>query len=98
MKEFENGLEKKWDYDMETPVDSEVSIEKLKKLIKPTDTLIFYGGEPLIMMDRMKEIMNSLDCRFIVQTNGILLNQLPTECLLKLDKMFLLTGLKKEMI
>lgn len=87
MDEFDNGLGEKWDYDMTTPVDSEVSISRLQKFIKPTDTLIFYGGEPLVMMDKMKEIMDNLNCRFVIQTNGILLNQLPTEYLLKLDKM-----------
>lgn len=87
MQEFENGLEEKWNYDMETPVDSEVSIERLKKLVKSSDTLIFYGGEPLVMMDRMKDIMDNLNCRFMIQANGVLLNQLPTEYLLRLDKM-----------
>jgi uncharacterized protein len=89
MKEFENGLEEKWDYDMETPVDSGVSIERIKKLIKPTDTLIFYGGEPLVMMDKMKEIMDHVNCKFQMQSNGVLLDQLPTEYLLRLDKMLI---------
>lgn len=89
MQEFENGLEKKWDYDQETPVDSQVTIEKLKKFLKPTDTLIFYGGEPLVMIDKIKEIMDNVKCRFQIQSNGILLNQLPTEYLLKIDKMLI---------
>ena len=87
MAEFENGLEEKWDYDVGVPVDSEVSIEKLKSFLKPDDTLIFYGGEPLVMIDKIKEIMDSVDCRFCIQTNGVLLNQLPDEYLMKLDKM-----------
>jgi len=87
MAEFENGLDKKWDYDIAAPYDSEVPLEKLKKFIKPDDTLIFYGGEPLVMMGQMKKIMDELDCRFMIQTNGILLDQLPTKYLLKLDKM-----------
>ncbi len=87
MQEFENGLEKKWNYDLDAPVDSEVSVEKLKSFLKPEDTLIFYGGEPLIMIDKIKEIMDNVDCRFIIQTNGVLLDQLPNEYLMKLDKM-----------
>lgn len=87
MNEFENGLEEKFDYDMETPTHSEVKIEKLKKFLKPTDTLIFYGGEPLVKMEKMIEIMNNLNCRFEIQTNGILLDKLPTKYLLKLEKM-----------
>ncbi len=87
MEEFDNGLGDKWDYDMETPTDSEVNVERLKKFVKPSDTLIFYGGEPLVMLEKMEEIIDDLDCHFMIQTNGILLNQLPTEYLLKLDKM-----------
>ena len=86
LEEFDNGLEDKWDYDMQTPVDSEVSIDRLKKLLKDDDTLIFYGGEPLVMMDKIKEIMDNFNCRFMMQTNGILLRQLPTEYLLRMDK------------
>jgi uncharacterized protein YdeI (YjbR/CyaY-like superfamily) len=88
MKEFENGLEKRWDYDV-SPVDSEVLISKLKKLIKPEDTLIFYGGEPLLKIDKIKEIMDNLDCKFYIQTNGKLLNLLPDEYLLKLGKILI---------
>ena len=86
MEEFDNGLGDKWDYDMETPVDSEVSIERLKKILKDEDTLIFYGGEPLVMMDKLKEIMDNFNCRFMMQTNGVLLNQLPTEYLIRMEK------------
>ncbi len=87
MKEFKNGLEEKWDYDMETPVDSEVEVKKIKKLIKEDDALIFYGGEPLIMMDKIKEIMDNVNCRFMIQTNGVLLDQLPAKYLNKMKKM-----------
>lgn len=89
MEEFDNGLGDKWDYDENTPVDTEVEIEKLKKFLKPTDTLIFYGGEPLVMIEKMKEIMDKLNCRFQMQSNGVLLNQLPLEYLMKLDKMLI---------
>jgi len=87
MHEFDNGLEEKFDYDMETPVDSEVPIENLKSFLKPADTLIFYGGEPLVRMEKMIEIMDNVNCNFQIQTNGMLLNKLPTKYLLKLDKM-----------
>jgi len=86
MQEFENGLDEKWDYD-EVPVNSEVKIEELKKFLKPSDTLIFYGGEPLLKIEKIKEIIDNVDCRFCMQTNGKLLDKLPTEYLLKLDKM-----------
>jgi len=89
MNEFDNGLGDKWDYDMKAPFDSEVRVERLKRFIKPEDTLIFYGGEPLVMMPRMMEIMDQVDCKFQIQSNGILLNQLPTKYLLKLSKMLI---------
>lgn len=96
MEEFDNGLGDKWDYDMETPVDSEVSIERLKKILKDSDTLIFYGGEPLVMMDKLKEIMDNFNCRFMMQTNGILLNQLPTEYLIRMEKILVSIDGEKE--
>lgn len=89
MQEFENGLEEKWDYDQETPERSKVQIEKIKKFLKPADTLIFYGGEPLIEINKIKEIMDNVDSKFQIQTNGILLDKLPNEYLQKLDKMLI---------
>jgi uncharacterized protein len=96
MKEFDNGLEEKFDYDMETPVDSEVTVENLKKFLKPEDTLIFYGGEPLVMIEKIKKIIDEVNCRFMIQTNGVLLNQLPKEYLMKLDKMLVSLDGEKE--
>lgn len=87
MQEFDNGLGEKWNYDNETPFDSEVSIEKIKNVVKDTDRLIFYGGEPLVMADRIKEIMDKMDCKFGIQTNGLLLKRLPIEYLKRIDKM-----------
>lgn len=96
MKEFDNGLEKKWDYDIEAPVDSQVGIEKIKKLLKPEDTLIFYGGEPLVMIDKIKEIMDNVNCNFMIQTNGVLLNHLPEKYLFRFDKMLVSIDGEKE--
>lgn len=87
MKEFENGLEKKWDYDEDVPFDSKVDVKKLKSFLKSEDTLIFYGGEPLLKIDKIIEIMDNLNCRFCIQTNGMLLDKIPEEYLFKLDKM-----------
>jgi uncharacterized protein len=89
MAEFDNGLEKKWDFD-ETPVDSSVDVEKLKKFLNSGDTLIFYGGEPLVKIDKVKEIINglkNLEVKFYMQTNGKLLDKLDFEYLKKIEKM-----------
>jgi putative peptide-modifying radical SAM enzyme len=43
----------------------------------PHSTLIFYGGEPLMKLDKLEEIMDAIpDGNFVLQTNGILLDQL----------------------
>jgi len=89
MNEFENGLEKKWNYDPQTPFDSEVSVERLKKFLKPSDSLIFYGGEPLVRIEKMMEIMDNVNCRFCIQTNGIFLDKVPFEYLQRIDKMLI---------
>lgn len=89
MQEFDNGLDEKFDYDMRTPVDTEVNVEKLKKFLKKDDTLIFYGGEPLVKIDKIMEIMDNVNCRFAIQTNGIFLDKLPKEYLMKIGKMLI---------
>lgn len=96
MKEFENGLEKKWKYDDKAPFDSTVEIDKLKKFLKSTDTLIFYGGEPLIKTDKIKEIIDNISCKFCMQTNGMLLDTLPIDYLKKISKILIsIDGNKK---
>lgn len=87
MQEFDNDLDKTFDYDMTTPVDTEVDVSKLKKFLKKEDTLIFYGGEPLVKIDKIKEIMDNVDCRFAIQTNGIFLDKITKDYLKKIDKM-----------
>jgi putative peptide-modifying radical SAM enzyme len=42
--------------------------------------LIFYGGEPLLCLDKIREIMDRVKAKhFIVQTNGLLLGNLEPE-------------------
>lgn len=49
--------------------------EFLERDLEPT--IIFYGGEPLLAHDKMREIMDSVQAKaFIMQTNGLLLDQL----------------------
>jgi uncharacterized protein len=89
MAEFENGLEEKWSFD-DTPVDSEVSIENLKKLLKEGDSLIFYGGEPLMQAEKIKKIIEgakNLNINFRMQTNGKLLYKFDFEYLKQMEKL-----------
>jgi len=92
MHEFENGLDKKWKYDMKAPYDSVVDVKKLKKFLKKGDTLIFYGGEPLIIIEKLKEIiegLQGLEIRFCMQTNGLFLDKLPIKYLKKIERMLI---------
>jgi len=42
--------------------------------------VVFYGGEPLLQMDKLREIMDRLTgCTFMIQTNGLLLGKLEPE-------------------
>ncbi|HEY3272804.1 MAG TPA: TIGR04084 family radical SAM/SPASM domain-containing protein [Methanocella sp.] len=49
-------------------------------------TVIFYGGEPLLELNRMLELMNSLPAkRFLLHTNGTMLDRVPAGYLRRLD-------------
>jgi putative peptide-modifying radical SAM enzyme len=46
----------------------------------PDCVLIFYGGEPLLCINEIKQIMDRVKAKhFIIQTNGLLLNRLEPE-------------------
>jgi uncharacterized protein len=54
-----------------------------------TPLLIFYGGEPLLQMRRMEEIMDAFPAaRFVLQTNGLLLDRMNTKYVNKLESVF----------
>jgi uncharacterized protein len=51
--------------------------------------LIFYGGEPLLQMRKMEEIMDAFPAaRFVLQTNGLLLDRMSTKYVNKLESVF----------
>ena len=91
MKEFDNELGKKFKFDFNEPVQSQVDVSKLKAFLEqdPSPVLIFYGGEPLLELGKIIEIMDGLKnarVKFRMQTNGKLLNKLPIEYLKRMDK------------
>jgi uncharacterized protein len=46
----------------------------------PDCVLTFYGGEPLLCVDEIKQIMDNVKARlFMIQTNGLLLDRLESE-------------------
>ncbi|MEM2282146.1 MAG: TIGR04084 family radical SAM/SPASM domain-containing protein [Candidatus Hadarchaeales archaeon] len=65
--------------------------EGLKSFLErdPDPTLIFYGGEPLLALEGMLWLMDHVKARFILQTNGLLLNHLPPEYLSRLHTILL---------
>jgi len=55
----------------------------------PNSTLIFYGGEPLMRKDKLEEIMDGFpDGRFVLQTNGILLDRLNSNYVNRFESIF----------
>ena len=47
----------------------------------PHCVLTFYGGEPLLCINEIKQIMDDVKAKhFIIQTNGLLLDRLEPEC------------------
>ena len=98
MNEFENGLEQKFKFDFSEPENFSVLIEDLKKFIEKDKNpiLIFYGGEPLLEIDKIKEIIDKINVPFRMQTNGKLLDRLPFEYLKKIDKILISLDGNKE--
>ena len=91
MKEFDNGLEEKWKFDFNVPADTEVDVKKLREFIlKDEDpVIVFYGGEPLLQVNKIKEIMDAFEdyeVRFCMQTNGKLLHKLPDNYMNRFSK------------
>ncbi len=66
------------------PRDVTYSIEELKDFISQDEhpSIAFYGGEPLLKIDLMERIMDSIDAEhYILQTNGLLLNKVEKDYL-----------------
>ncbi|MDO9097746.1 MAG: TIGR04084 family radical SAM/SPASM domain-containing protein [Candidatus Methanoperedens sp.] len=56
----------------------------------------FYGGEPLLRIDTMKKIMDVIPGRFVIQTNGLLLDKIEGRYLQKFHSMLVsLDGTKE---
>ncbi len=88
MEEFDNGLDKKFSFDFSEPCETEINVKRLKEFLeKDKDAvLIFYGGEPLLKIDKITEIMDNIEVPFRMQTNGLLLEKIPKKYLDKIDK------------
>ncbi|MFA5174249.1 MAG: TIGR04084 family radical SAM/SPASM domain-containing protein [Candidatus Pacearchaeota archaeon] len=100
MREAELGIKSNFEFEM-NPAVSEVDINKLKEFLErdKNPVLIFYGGEPLLEIEKIKKIIdngNIKNLKFRMQTNGKLLDKIPTEYLNKIDKILIsIDGNKK---
>lgn len=86
--ELQTDIGKKFKFDFSSPESSKVDVKVLKRFLdKDKDAaLIFYGGEPLLEIPKIKEIMDAMDLPFRMQTNGKLLHKLPMPYLKRIGK------------
>jgi putative peptide-modifying radical SAM enzyme len=71
-----------FDVDYSLPKKIGYKIDLLERLCRqdPECVLTFYGGEPLLCTEEIKQIMNRVNAKhFMIQTNGLLLNSLEPE-------------------
>ena len=78
-----------FDFEVDYSIPDEISysIDLLKSFCSKAKVgnLIFYGGEPLLRLDKMFEIMDNVEAeRFMVQTNGLLLDRIEPRYLRRL--------------
>ncbi|MBD3229022.1 MAG: TIGR04084 family radical SAM/SPASM domain-containing protein [Candidatus Lokiarchaeota archaeon] len=75
-------------YPTSLPNEITYSLKKLKNFIEKDKnaSIAFYGGEPTLRIDLMKEIMDNFNVKhYIIQTNGTRLNKIPVKYLQKLS-------------
>ena len=73
-----------FDIDYDLPSETTYSLHSLKRFCEkdPDLAIIFYGGEPLLRINRIREIMDTIDAkRYMIQTNGLYLNKLGNQYL-----------------
>lgn len=73
--EFDEDIE--IDYNLPRKLNYDLNMLKDFCCKDPDCVLTFYGGEPLLGIDKLKEIMDRVEPKhFIIQTNGLLLDKL----------------------
>ncbi len=67
------------------PKEIQYGIPDLKSFLSRDEAPVveFYGGEPLLRIDMMKKIMDAIPGRFVIQTNGLLLDRIEPRYLKK---------------
>ncbi|MGD0643917.1 MAG: TIGR04084 family radical SAM/SPASM domain-containing protein [Candidatus Bathyarchaeia archaeon] len=78
LEDFDEGFsDLEVDYNLPSKVN--YNIDLLDKFIQkdPDCVLTFYGGEPLLCIDKMKQVMDNAEPKhFMIQTNGLRLDKL----------------------
>lgn len=77
--------------DFDVPEYITYKIDILKKFLEkdPKPIIIFYGGEPLLNIPKIKEIMDNLKAsQFNIQTNGLHLGKLEPDYINRLNTIF----------
>ena len=91
-EDFGNDLNETFKFDFSMPPRIKYSVNDLKSFLaksKTRHTLTFYGGEPLMDIEKIKEIMDNVDARYMLQTNGKLLDKLPKEYVNRFELMLI---------
>ena len=86
--------------DYNIPVEISYDLDILKKFIKkdPEPVLIFYGGEPMLCNNKIKQIMDTVPAKqYNIQTNGLHLNELEQEYVSRLSTIFVSIDGTKEL-
>ncbi|MGY0288852.1 MAG: TIGR04084 family radical SAM/SPASM domain-containing protein [Candidatus Methanodesulfokora washburnensis] len=71
------------------PWREQFSLEDLEEFIEPNSTIAFYGGEPLLNSALIKRVMDRIEARYIIQTNGILVRKLDPSYWRRMDAVLL---------
>jgi uncharacterized protein len=77
--------------DYSVPSSIAYPVDALRDFLKTNEdtVLIFYGGEPLLRLDKIREIMNAIpSARFVIQTNGLTLDRIEPEYLNRFESIF----------
>ena len=77
--------------DYSVPAEISYDVGLLKKFCEKDHepVLIFYGGEPMLCIDKMKQIIDNIEAKqFVIQTNGLHLNKLEPEYVNRLTTIF----------
>ncbi len=80
------------------PREMQYQISELRSFLSKDEApvLEFYGGEPLLRIDTMKKIMDSVAGHFVIQTNGLFLDKLEPRYLKKFHSILVSIDGQKE--